>query len=239
VLRFYLVYRAMVRAKVAVIRLSQPALDEPARQSARAEYHSYIELAGRYARAPRPWLAITHGPSGAGKTWITQRLIESTDAVRVRSDVERKRLHGLAPLARSRSEPGGGLYTPQASERTYARLAGLAEAALDAGHAVIVDAAFLKRAQRDQLRAVAARHGTPFHVLDIQAPETLLRARVRQREQQANDASEAGSAVLEQQLAGREPLGVDEQAETLPVSNDASADLDARIAQLAQRLAQH
>lgn len=237
VLRFYLVYRALVRAKVAAIRLHQPGLDPDGQRQAREEYDGYTALAERYTNPARPWLAITHGPSGAGKTWITQRLLESTDAIRVRSDVERKRLHGLAPRARSHSPAGAGLYTPAAGERTYARLAGLADAILAADWPVIVDATFLRRAQREQLRAVARRHDVQFFILDVQAPASLLRERIGGRERHGLDASEAGLAVLERQLASGEPLAAAEQTESVAILNDGSAALETRLATLAQQLA--
>lgn len=236
VLRFYLVYRALVRAKVAMIRLRQPGLRAEEQDAARTEYRGYVQLAEAYTRAPRPWLAITHGPSGAGKTWIAQRLLETCGAIRVRSDIERKRLHGLAPLARSLSRPGDGLYTTSASERTYGRLAELAGVILDAGFPVIVDATFLERTWREQLRAVARTRDLRFVILDIQTPEPLLRERVLQRDRQARDASEAGTAVLEWQLAHIEPLDADEQAETVTISNDGSAAIETRLREIAHLL---
>ena len=75
----------------------------------------------------------------------------------LRSDVERKRLAGLAPLADSRAaRPDGDLYAEAATEATYARLNALARQALTAGWPVIVDAAFLRRDQREAFRALAA-----------------------------------------------------------------------------------
>jgi aminoglycoside phosphotransferase family enzyme/gluconate kinase len=236
VLRFYLVYRALVRAKVAMIRLRQPGLLAEEQDAARAVYRGYVQLAEDYTHVPPPWMVITHGPSGAGKTWIAQRLLETCGAIRVRSDIERKRLHGLAPLARSRSQPGAGLYTTSANDRTYGRLAELAGAILDAGFAVIVDATFLERARREQLRAVARARNVRFMILNIQAPEQLLHERVGQRDQQARDASEAGTAVLEWQLAHIEPLAADEQAETLTIFNDGTAAIETRLRELAYQL---
>jgi prepilin-type processing-associated H-X9-DG protein len=236
-LRFYLVYRALVRAKVAMIRLRQPGLHVAELDAADAEYRSYVQLARVYTRAAHPWLAITHGPSGAGKTWIAQHLVEATGAVRLRSDVERKRLRRLAPLARSHSETGGGLYTQEMSAHTYARLAELAGTVLDAGCPVIVDATFLERARRDQLRAVARSRGVRFVILDIQAPEAVLRERVERRAQQAVDASEAGIAVLERQLAHIEPLAASERTKAVSILNDGSAAVEACLREVVDLLA--
>ena len=217
VFRFYQVYRALVRAKVACIRLGQAGLSDNDKKHAREEYRGYAALAERYTRVPEPALIITHGLSGSGKTWFTQQLLESIDAIRVRSDIERKRLHGIAPESRSGSDIGSGIYSPGANELTYARLAELATGILRAGYNVIIDAAFLQRRQRDRLHAVAQEMRAPFVILDIQTPEPTLRERLRQRPQQQREASEAGIAVLERQLAGREPLSDSERRRALCV----------------------
>lgn len=195
VLRFYLVYRALVRAKVA-------ALQERAPEAA-----GYLALASRLTTPSAPTLTITCGPSGCGKTYLTSRRLASADflhTVRVRSDVERKRLFGLAPDADS----GGTIYTPDATARTYARLAELAEAILRSGWSVIVDAAFLKRAERAAFRSVAHRLGVAFEILAPQVPREELARRILARR---NDASEATVEVMEQQLQWFEPPDQDEK----------------------------
>lgn len=195
VLRFYLVYRAMVRAKVAALR------DDP------TEAHGYLSLAQRLTSPPPPRLAITCGPSGCGKTYVTSCRLTSADflhTVRIRSDVERKRLFGLAPDASS----GGTIYTPEANARTYSRLAELAEMILADGWSVIVDAAFLRRAERDRFRLLARRLGVPFELIAPQASPDELARRIAARR---NDASEATVDIMQRQLCWFEPPGNDEQ----------------------------
>ncbi len=197
VLRFYLVYRAMVRAKVAALRGS------PADQQ---EAAGYLALAARLTQAPTPVLTITCGLSGCGKTTETSRCLARAaflDTVRIRSDVERKRLFGLAPDADS----GGAIYSPEANARTYARLAELAESILCTGWSVIVDAAFLKRAERDYFRALASRLGVSFRLI---APQAALAELARRIAQRSHDASEATTAVLEKQIQVFEIPGNDE-----------------------------
>jgi aminoglycoside phosphotransferase family enzyme/predicted kinase len=223
VLRSYQVYRALVRAKVAVLQRRQSENDaEWARL--RALYGAYADLAERYTRQDRPSVIITHGCSGSGKTVVSRLVAQARGAIRVRSDVERKRLFGMMPSARSGSPLDAGLYSPDAGRRTYERLAVLAGAILDSGYPAIIDGAFLKRDQRDRLRTVAARHGAPFVILDVQAPEALVRERIHRREQEGVDASEAGLAVLKRQLAGREPLGPDEAAVVVGVRTEVRID---------------
>jgi predicted kinase len=130
--------------------------------------------------------------------------------VRLRSDVERKRLAGIAATAASGSGIGTGLYTDDASRRTYGHLATQADALLDAGWPVIVDAAFLARWQRDLFRELAQRRALPFRILDIETDHATLRERIIRRSSQGMDASEADLNVLQNQIATAEPLGQEE-----------------------------
>ena len=196
---FYLAYRAMVRAKVAAIRAHQQP-DE-----GDCELLSYLELAGRPSRQDRPALLLMHGVSGSGKTWLSQRVLERLGAIRLRSDVERKRLFGLDILDDSRRIEGG-IYTEAASAHTFRRLLELARDLLQTGHVVIVDATFLKQAHRAPFVQLADDIRVPLRILALQADTNLLRQRVRQRSERADDASEADLAILETQLQAIEPF---------------------------------
>jgi aminoglycoside phosphotransferase family enzyme/predicted kinase len=194
-LRYYAVYRALVRAKVAVLRAGQTAGEEHAR--ALADARVTLMLATALTRPQPVRLDITHGLSGSGKTTVTRTLMQAPGAIRLRSDVERKRLAGLAPLAHSRSGVGWGLYAADATRRTYETLAALAAGLLDAGWPVIVDATFIARWQRDLLRQTARTRGVAFRILDFDVPVATLRARILRRSRDGGDASEADLAVLQ------------------------------------------
>lgn len=218
VFAYYHAYRALVRAKVACLAWSQAA-DDATRSRLVNEYRGYLELAGRSAPGP-PFVAITYGVSGSGKSTVAQGVVQALGAIRVRSDVERKRLFGLPPRARPHEGIDEGLYSPEAGVRTYARLAELARAVLDAGFPVVVDAAFLTRAQRRTLRAEAELRRVPFVILDVRASEASLRARVARRTSEGRDASDADLVVLSRQLATREPLDPEERAGSVAVDTD-------------------
>ena len=221
-LPWYLSYRAMVRAKVAAIRAGQ--VEGAARADTLAECARYLALAAAQMQTPAPALLIASGVSGSGKTSQSQPLVEGCGVIRVRADVERKRLFGLDADARSGSTVGGGLYSAQASARTYARLAELARAVVEAGYPVLVDATFLKRAQRAAFAELAATLGVPFAILAFDAPVATLRARVRQRAAAGADASEADVAVLETQLSAREPFEEEELACVVPIDTASAPD---------------
>jgi len=207
VLRYYTVHRALVRAKVAALRAAQETTAAEAGPA-----HPYLDLALSITQAPAPALLITHGPSGSGKTTLTQGLLETLGAIRIRADVERKRLFGLDPLARSGAALHAGLYSRSATAATYERLCELARPVLDGGCSVVLDATFLRRAQRDGARQLAAALGLRFVILDFEADEQTLRERVGRRGARGDDASEADLAVLDAQLCEAEPLAPDERA---------------------------
>ncbi|RPH44568.1 MAG: aminoglycoside phosphotransferase [Burkholderiales bacterium] len=212
VLRFYIVHRAVVRALVSTLR------ERGGTAGSGPGAARYLEVALAATRGAAPRLAITHGLPGSGKTRVARGLLEHTGAVRLRSDVERKRAAGLAALDDSRA--AGDLYVASADEATYARLAGLARSALLAGWPVIVDAAFLRRSQRDRFRDLAAALGVPFAIVDCDAPMAVLRERVAARRARGDDASEADTDVLEALSTSQAPLGDDEDPVTLRVPTD-------------------
>lgn len=203
VLPLHRIYRAAVRALVACLSPGPDGLVAARR---------YLDTAERTMTAAtrRPRLLITHGLSGSGKSFAALRVVEQEGALRLRADVERKRLAGLDALSDS-ARAGLAIYTPDWSARTYARLESLAITVLDAGRSPVVDAAFLGRAQRQRFAALARAHGVDFAILDCRAELATLRQRIVSRAAAGGDPSEATTAVLERQLASLEPLDVDER----------------------------
>jgi len=224
VLRYYCAYRAMVRAKVMLMRAGQQGCTPEDQASATALFGRYLSVAADCAQPSRSFVLITHGFSGSGKTTLSQPLVELTGAIRVRSDVERKRIHGLAPKDRPGSGIAEGLYRPEATESTYGRLLDLAGIVVEAGHGIIVDATFLQRRQRDMFRALAARAGVPFLIVDFTAGEEILRSRILARSERGADASDADLAVLEHQLGTHEPLLADEHESVFACDASGPAD---------------
>lgn len=215
------VYRALVRAKVALLS----AADAAHRDQARRYLQLAAQLAGLGAAARRPLLLLTCGVSGTGKSTVAAALAERRGAVRLRSDVERKRLYGLAPT--EVAPAGVELYGADATRRTYERLQEVAALALQAGESVVVDAAFLRRAERDAMRALAAAHGADCRVVLCQAPKAVLRERLLARRARGGDASDATPEVLLQQLRWVEWPAADE-AGVVVLDTDVAADELAR-----------
>ena len=214
VLHFYETGRACIRRLVQ--RLAPR--DEP-------EAPDYLALATRRmgAASGRPRLAILCGVAGSGKSTVVAALVDATGAVRVRSDVERKRLRGLGSL--DRGAAGDGMYGPQASAATYARLADCARSALSAGHDVLVDAAFLQRAQRAAFERLAGELQLPFNILVCEAPASELRRRVAARSAAGSDPSDADVTVLERQWQTREGLADAERPLSIAIDTGSPVDV--------------
>lgn len=221
-LRFYLAYRAMVRAKIAAIRASQ-------RGAAKARHElkscrSYLVLAHDCLTRRRPALIITQGLPGCGKSTFAQIALERLGAIRIRSDVERKRLFGLAALADSKAQADADIYSEDATRRTYARLNELARGLIAAGFSVIVDAAFVLHAEREGFRALAQELDVPFVIASLRADAALLAERLAQRSSRGNDASEADVAVMKKLQVVQEPLRDDERVATVIFINNGDVD---------------
>ena len=211
VLPYYLVYRAMVRAKVAKLRCQQTQPGATDYTQAEVEYQQYLQLARRYTARKQAVMVIMRGLSGSGKSTVARDLCEQTGMIQLRSDVERKRQAGLAATDTSHSGIDNGLYSADNTTDTYRQLGTLAKSVLAAGYSVLVDATFLKRQHRDHFRAQAAASGTPFLIIECSAPEHELERRILARQASQRDASEATLAVLHAQQAIDEPLGDAEQ----------------------------
>jgi uncharacterized protein len=223
VLDYYLVHRALVRAKVALLRARQCAASaaggaDPAAQRALA--HDYLALALQCGPDPdvrvRPALMLTHGFSGSGKSTLTLGLVEAAGAVRIRSDVERKRLAGLRPLDRVGVIDAQLLYQQRMTAATYARVLDLARFVVASGRPAILDACYLRLWQREGVRELAEALGVPRVILDFEVDAAVLRQRLRLRAARADDPSDADEFVLSQQMQLAEPLQEPESAEVFP-----------------------
>ena len=223
-LALYVVYRSLVRAKVAAVRRRERSPDEN-RDGDTATLEHYCELARAWSTPRKPQLVVMTGLSGSGKTWLSERLVTEMPALRARSDLERKRMFGLGERARSASEIGGGLYGEQADHAVYARLFEQARTMLEAGLDVILDAAFLDADSREQAIRLAADCGAAPVIVQATAPRATLEERLRRRSAAGTDASEADLDVLRYQLERRQPLTGDERAPAVTVSTDVEVDV--------------
>ncbi|WP_339081813.1 AAA family ATPase [Pseudomonas sp. TMP9] len=233
-LNFYKAYRALVRAKVALFSLAHQT-DAVQRAVTLRQYRNYANLAESYSAIPSRFLAITHGVSAVGKSHVAMRLVSALGAIRLRSDVERKRLYGEQQDVNV-GKLSAGIYSQDASAATYQRLHQLAEAALRAGFPVVIDATYLKHTQRDAASEVAEACGAPFLILDCNAPDDVIASWLDQRQAVSTDPSDATMEVVRAQQASRESLSEDERLQSRRVETHQSASMDSLIASIRQRL---
>jgi aminoglycoside phosphotransferase family enzyme/adenylate kinase family enzyme len=215
-LRFYLLYRAMVRAKVSAIRAMQSGLQHAEWEQQLEEYRSFLTLAESVIRHPPASLILTHGVSGSGKSTVSGWLAEQLMAIRIRSDVERRRLFP------EQDETGLSIerYSERASKITYNHLTGMAKQLLRSGFSVIIDATFLAQWQRELFLQLAENQQAPMVIIDCQASESVLMERICRRSEQGGDVSEADLAVLKLQQESLQPLTLAELERTISVDSE-------------------
>lgn len=217
VLRYYLVYRAMVRAKVAALRLTQTPNEKV---TLGKELKNYLLLALAFTHRQQPRIIIAHGLSGSGKTFLSQQLLENIDIIRIRSDVERKRITAKTKQQYQTNTINSGIYNQQISQKTYSHLLKLSDTIINAGYSVFVDAAFLKKSQRDLFFSYARENNVAIIICHCESDITLQRQRLDKRMLQGDDASEADNNILDHQLDSHEPLTIDEDHHTIRVNTN-------------------
>ncbi len=232
VLPYYLVYRALVRAKVALIRSTQVTDLTEARNSALKQFSAFLELARHYTERRRPILLLMHGLSGSGKSWLSRQLVTELGAIRVRTDVERKRGSSRPVDEPTPANQRTTLYQSNATMAVYQQVARCCGAGLSAGYSMIADGTFLYQWQRDQFRLVAQSVGVPLVILDLHAPHAELERRLRGR---TGDSSDANLDVLATQIATAEPLSAVDQPSFIGVEVDQDVDLRALIGKIREK----
>jgi predicted kinase len=189
-LPLFLAVRAAIRAHVA----ASDDRDQPDPDLTR----SYLDLALRLIQPTPHRLVAVGGLSGTGKSTLARALAPglgpAPGARIVRSDVIRKRLHGI----RQEERLPPAAYTRDTAERVYSVMIAEAEGAVRNGHAAIVDAVFADPTERAAVRRVADEAGVPFVGLWLEAPFPVLEQRVAARR---GDASDADLDVLQRQMS--------------------------------------
>lgn len=227
----YLVYRALVRTKVELISYEQ----HPEAADARERAQTYLRTAHEFAFPPHmPMLVIMNGASGSGKSWLSEQLVPRLPAIRIRSDLERKRLAGIDPFASARAPDD--IYTLEFNDRTYAHLLTCARECLRARLNVIVDAAFLKEKERHDFANLAISEGAVFRIVSCGAdPDTLAR-RIAARQSARNDPSDADEGVMRRQLETMETCTNDERPYLIEIDTRAPDALARAMSALSKAL---
>jgi uncharacterized protein len=224
-LRFYKIYRAVVRGKIEGIK-ARNLPDEDERRQALRNAREYYGLADHYMKSVGAHFnpVVLVGASGSGKSAIAKGLLP--DATLLRSDLVRKELVGQKSDQHTYVKYGVGIYAEEITAETYHLITQRAVEEARSGRRVIVDATFLKEEQRLAFFGACCAAGlNPFFVYCF-APEPVLRKRIEQRIKEIEDASDGHLEILEKQLeVMKEPaeipffrvlrLNTDENLETI------------------------
>lgn len=196
-LPLFLSCRAAVRAKTSATAASQQT-DVSRRGELQQLARDYLQMAEQLLHCRDGGLIAIGGLSGTGKSTLAHALAPPVGpvpgAVVLRSDEIRKELCGVAVL--TRVGPAG--YAAGVTQHVYATLGERAAQVLERRHSAIVDAVFARAADRDAVERVARAANVPFVGLWLDAPESVMADRVRQR---GPDVSDADATVIRQQLA--------------------------------------
>ena len=217
VIKFYLSYRAMVRAKVCGLQLNQQAIASEEWKRNNISMKKYLALASAYNTKEKQFIAITHGISGSGKSWISSRLANRTSAIHIRSDVERKRLFIDNPET---------MYSEEITELTYKHLLNIAKNIINYNFSVIVDATFLKIKYRQIFEELSKEMGIPYYILACKAKDNTILQRIRQRESDINNVSDATIDVMHKQQGFIENFSDSENKFKIEIDTSKAVDLD-------------
>jgi aminoglycoside phosphotransferase family enzyme/predicted kinase len=199
---FYACHRALVRAKVALVRADQLPATGAERGDQSAYSRDLILLAERFAwQARLPLVIVVCGVPGSGKSHLAGALAELSGLPHLSSDITRKQLAGLRATQRAPAER----YSTAWNARTYAELARRTTKACRASRGAVVDATFRRLSDR---RAFESAFGgeAPLLFIECQAPRAVLEKRARQRERDPESVSDADAAIVLRELDRWEPL---------------------------------
>jgi predicted kinase len=198
-LPLFLSMRAAIRANVLFTKQEQSSAEK--RIAERAT--SYFNLALKLLKPVRPLLIAIGGKSGTGKSLLARDVAAPAGrppgAVILRSDIIRKELFGVDPL----TPLPASAYAPEITERVYGALNERARQVIAQGFSVIVDAAFLRQAERDRLSSEARGIGADFRPVFLTADLDVRLSRVGARKQDASDATSATVSQQEDYEIGR------------------------------------
>lgn len=227
---FYASYRACVRAKVSALSAGDAAASVQQRAQARADALELFALACRYAGEDRPpVLVVVSGLSGTGKSTIAGQLAQALSARVLSTDRIRKELHGAGPTERHSAPLEQGIYSEEATRRTYAALAERAGGLLRSGHPVIADGTFSRAWQRELLTAVAERAGALRFLLELRADPAEIRRRLDLRRSDASAVSDADWPIFLAQRAGWEPIDLPDWDHPIVSAEGAAPDVLRRV----------
>jgi len=205
-LDFYKCYRAYVRGKVEGFKSRQKEVPAEEKGAAGLKAKRYFHLAHMYATEGfRPMLMIICGLTGTGKTTAAHAMAKETSIKIISSDMVRKELSHIPAAEHRFEEFGKGIYAEGFTEKTYAEMLRRAEALLQKGYSVILDATFQKSAHRKIAMGLAEKLGAGFRIVECILNDNMVRERLEKRFE-GEGISDGRWEIYVKQKEGYEPI---------------------------------
>jgi predicted kinase len=233
-MRLYVAYRALVRAKVSHLRSREREVPPLERDWAAVEALANLRHTRRLLgpASGEPWLVVMCGLTGTGKSWAARIAARVAAAQVLNADQTRKKLAGVGAFVHTAAE---ALYSAEMNARVYRALLDRAGESLSVGRSVILDATYQRRADRAAVVALARRAGARVAILLCEAPEATVRQRLAARARGPGDPwSDGNEQVYELQVRAFEPL--DEVEREIAVRLDTTRSSVRLAAQIADTL---
>jgi uncharacterized protein len=249
VLPFYKCYRACVRAKVTSFQLDEAEVAATQRKEAQEAASSLFTLAASYAQSPtQPVVIMLGGVMGTGKSTLARALQRELGWELISSDALRKHLARLDPRHPQADAFNQGLYSPQWTIRTYHALNERVMALLRDRRSMILDASFIRRADRRVVADSALAAGASAIFIECSCPREValqrlaLRWHIREERQQftpllpthdAASASDGRPELYDAQQAQQEAFVAQEEPGITHLEVSTVQLLSACVAQIA------
>lgn len=193
---FYIAYRAVVRAKVDCVRVSQ-GKPEAAQDAAR-----HLAVAAEHLEIGRVRLALVGGNPGTGKSTVARELAEGTGAQVISTDDVRRELRDSGAITGEAGALDSGLYSPDNVAVVYEVVLRRAGLLLGNGQSVILDGTWRDPQMRAQARRLAAEtHSATVELICSATPDTAT-GRIITRPPGNSEVTPEIAAALAAQQAG-------------------------------------
>jgi len=225
VIDFYKCFRAMVQVKVYNLHIGQiPSNADVKKAELSHKMEQYVDLAYQYAlKMACPVIWVVCGMIATGKSTVAKKLAALFSIPCIRSDEIRKFLFDDASEKSSDQGFEQGMYAPKATTLVYGRMLLTAQAALEKGSSVILDATCRRRRQRQDMLQLAKDTSANIIFVECRCPEPEIKNRLKTREH-TSSLSDAGLAHFDHIKKSMDPFDDIPKEMHMPVKTDQPPD---------------